>query len=224
MAFLKTGKTYLRSDFDFDLNKQKLLEKPPLDKWVNNDKADEEIKKIIEKEKEDLRERLDPRAIYKVKKRDDTDIEDYSPPKKLINSNLLCIGLVTLGENIYKTSKDKEIGLKGLIIDTTENIMLEEVIKKVGSQIKKTANEENLNTTRLLQPGSGKNDWETPNQEFIIKNIDSSKIGVKLTSNYLLKPIKSLSFVIGVDKNIENVESIFSCKGCQRYDCPYRKE
>lgn len=207
-------------EMEIDLNKEKLLREPPLSKWTENQKSREKIEMILE----DLPSKLtsiSPKAIYNILDREKTDIEDYSPPEPILDAEYLAVGIVTIGE------QDRERGrrnnLEYLVRDTLENIVLNRSIREVVKSIKEDTRG-GLKMTRLLSPGSGRIDWGIENQEFIFKNLDSEKIGVRVKSGCVINPPKSVSFLIGLGRNIKQPDNPFSCKGCERMDCPYRSE
>ena len=76
--------------------------------------------------------------------------------------------------------------------------------------------------TKCFSPSSG--DWDISQQKNIFQIIPANKIGVKLTDSFMIIPKKSLSWAIGMGKNIlkpskdDNFHRI-----CQVVNCQYRK-
>ncbi|OKY78050.1 MAG: Vitamin B12 dependent methionine synthase, activation domain [Candidatus Methanohalarchaeum thermophilum] len=217
-------------DIPFELQTDEVLENPPFTKWAQNEKTKMKVRDIVSRVKEDVLSYTKPRSIQKVLPKKNTEIKAYSPPKGLLDSDHLAVGVVTIGAEIYENpirknkSRDDRASLEMLVIDAIENIALEKSFRKVALEIKSEATDNGLNTTRIVPPGSGRVDWGIENQEFIFNLINAGKINVELKKTNAISPQKSLSFVIGIGKEIKNIENIFSCEGCERIDCPYRVE
>ena len=45
---------------------------------------------------------------------------------------------------------------------------------------------------------------------------------MELTDHFLMKPSKSVSFVIGIGADVKQATHPFSCEECDRLDCAYR--
>ncbi len=204
-------------EIEIDLTKEKILKEPPLSNWGENRESFEKIEKTLEELLGKLSSEISPKAIYDVIDRKKTDVEDYSPTKPVLKSEYLAFGIVTLEDR----ERCESSSLEGLMIDTIENVALNQAVRKVVNIIEENK-EEGLKMTRLLSPGSGRTGWEIENQELIFKNLDASKIGVSLKPSFAIDPPKSVSFLIGLGEDITQPENVFSCKGCERVECPYR--
>lgn len=206
-------------EIDIDLTKEKILKEPPLSKWGKNRKSFEKIEKLLEKLLKKLSYKISPKAIYDIKEREKTDIENYSPTKPVLKSEYLAFVIVTLG----KREKTEGSSLETLVIDAIENFALNQATRKVVDLIEENK-KEGLKMSRLLSPGSGRIGWEIENQELIFKNLDASKFGVSLKPSFAIDPPKSISFLIGLGEDITQPENVFSCEGCERVECSYRIE
>lgn len=206
---------------EIDLQKERILKNPPFSRWIKSGESQYKLEKLVEKLWKEVKSYLSPQAIYRILRREKTDINKYSPPEPLLKAEFLVVGIVTIGEQVEKNPKSKFL-LESLVIDALENVALIQAQREVVEFIKKKAEQEDLKMTRIIPPGSGRINWGTENQEFIFKNLEPEKIGVQLTSSYSMKPIKSISFVIGLGGNIEQAKELFSCEGCKRLDCSYR--
>ncbi|KXB05417.1 hypothetical protein AKJ49_00855 [candidate division MSBL1 archaeon SCGC-AAA382A03] len=192
-----------------------IFERPPFSNW----KESQTTKELVEELTGEVESRLNPRSIYTIIERKNTDLEKYSPPPLLLECELLVIGITTIGEEGKKSEYSTS---EGFIVDALENTALSSAYRKTVRMIEEIANERGLKMTRVVSPGSGNIDWETKNQEFIYKNLEAEKIGIQMTPEKLFNPRKSISFVIGLDKDIKEPKELFSCKGCERVDCDYR--
>jgi len=92
----------------------------------------------------------------------------------------------------------------------------------IQSLVCQEAKEQNFQTTKYFSPGSG--NWDISQQKNIFQIIPADKIGVKLTESYMMVPKKSLSWVIGIGKEIIiPSKGNDSCKTCLAENCPFRK-
>ena len=208
------------NDLEIHLDKTKLYETPPFSRWKEG-KTKEQLDEILEGLIKKVETEHTPHAMYRIIKREKTNIGDYSAPEPLLNSDYLAIGIETIGED-----KDGREGssFETMVKDALKNVLLNEVLRRVVDGIAEMAKDKDLNTTRVISPGSGRVDWGVENQEFVFENLDGDEIGVRLTSTKAIYPQKSTSFVLGIGKEIEQAKDLYSCRGCERMDCDYRVE
>ncbi len=214
-------RTKIFSDMEIGFKKETILENPPFSNWFRNEESRERLEKILDQLMNEVRSYVKPRAVLRVLRREETDIDRYDPPEPLLNSEFLAVGVVTIGETAGKGLNADKL-YDSLVIDALENVALIEAERKVVLHLKGMADQEGLNTTRMVPPGSGRINWGTENQGFIFKNLEADKIGVVLTPSFVMVPKKSVSFVMGLGHDVEQAKDLFSCAGCDRLDCPYR--
>jgi len=155
------------------------------------------------------------------------DIHKDSLPSPIQDASFLAFGLVTVGPAIeQEVEKLRETGrlLDSMILDALGSAAVSELCERVAYRVFDWAEEHGLNASRAFEPGSGASRWPLENQRLIFANVRADEIGVRLTSHLLMRPIKSLSFLIGIGTEIKQASAPFSCQGCQRTDCPYRYE
>ena len=101
---------------------------------------------------------------------------------------------VTIGSAI-EAKRDSLIAEKetfaAIVFDAAGSVAVEELITAVNKQL-----QEKENTTKRFSPGYG--DWNLSSQTDFLKWIGAEKIGITLTPNFLMKPEKSVSAIIGV--------------------------
>ncbi len=218
---LMDEQTQIFRDIEVDLGKENVLKSPPFTRWIKNQESQVKLENLVDEMRNDIKKVITPQAIFKIIPREKTDIEKYTPPEPLLKSNFLAVGIVTLRG---RTNGDLKVGslMESLIIDSLKNVVLIQAQREIAGQIAKIAERESLKTTRAVPPGSGSMNWGIENQEFIFKNLESEQIGVQLTPSLIMKPTKTISFVMGLGHNIEQAKNLFSCEGCNRIDCDYR--
>jgi len=111
-----------------------------------------------------------------------------------------------------------------MILDALGSATVSDLSERVAYRVFDWAEENKLNASRAFEPGSGANRWSLENQHFMFANVQANQIGVSLTPHLLMRPLKTLSFLMGIGTEIEQASAPFSCQGCQRTDCQYRYE
>ena len=165
-------------------------------------------------------------AVYKVcyieaRFEDTIRIDGIQFTSKLLRHNLGKVGrvfpyAVTIGDKIedkIRTCKDQ---LKKYFLDTIANIALSEAGKYLEDKLRFGYALDGLSS---MIPGSLK-DWPIEEQRklFSILGDVEDSIGVRLTENFLMIPVKSLSGIC-----FPTEIPFYSCQLCPRKNCPSRK-
>ena len=148
--------------------------------------------------------------------------------KSIINqlkgASRLLVGVVTIGDFLEK--KVSELFSQGeypraLALDAVGTVAVEDFSRGVRKLARQEVKEQGFKTSRHFSPGySG---WEVSQQEIIFKSISVDNIGVKLTKGYMMLPQKSLSWAIGIGKEIITPsEEDNNCGNCQFKYCNYK--
>lgn len=110
--------------------------------------------------------------------------------------------------------------VRGLALYGVGSAAVEALANAACSYFEKEAEKSGLQTTIPLSPGMIGWDVEQ-GQPQIFSLVDGSKIGVELTERCMMLPLKSLSMVIGVGKNLEQKGLV--CDFCEvRQVCKYQ--
>jgi hypothetical protein len=163
--------------------------------------------------------------IYRVEEAVNFHKDDLPAPVQDVS--FLVFGLVTGGSAIEQEAERlRETGrlLDSMILDALGSAAVSELCERVAYRVFDWAEERGLNASHAFEPGSGASHWPLENQRLIFANVGADEIGVRLTSHLLMRPRKTLSFLMGIGTEIEQASTPFSCQGCQRVDCPYRYE
>ncbi|MEA2022592.1 MAG: vitamin B12 dependent-methionine synthase activation domain-containing protein [Candidatus Caldatribacteriota bacterium] len=197
------------------------------------------ILQIIEEEIERACNLYKPQGIYdsfKIKSmsfsKKRVDLENHfsfsfnnSVTDFLKGADYLVLGVVTIGDiledKISEYFNRKEYP-RGLALDTIGTVAVRYLSQYVISIICRESKEKNLQTTKRFTPGTA--EWDISEQKYIFEMIPAYKIGVELTNSFMMTPQKSLSWAIGVGKNILRLsKDDNSCRICQAIDCQYRQ-
>lgn len=155
------------------------------------------------------------------------DIRKDDLPAPIQDASFLAFGLVTVGPAIeQEAERQRETGrlLDSMILDALGSATVSELCERAAYRVFDWAEEHGLNASRAFEPGSGASCWPLENQHLIFANLRAEQIGVELTSHMLMRPGKTLSFLMGISAEMEQASTPFSCQGCRRTDCPYRCE
>ena len=143
----------------------------------------------------------------------------------LKGTSYLAFGLSTIGNNLEEKVAElfaKNEYPKAMALDAVGTVASKFLSNYVKSLICQEAKEQNFQTTKYFNPGSC--DWNINQQKIIFQIIPADKIGVKLTESYMMIPKKSLSWVIGIGKEIIiPSKGDDSCKNCLAENCQFRK-
>ena len=144
----------------------------------------------------------------------------------LKGTTYLVLGVATIGSSLE--NKVSEFFTKGeypraVALDAVGTVSVRSLSNYMRSLVCQEAKEQNLQTTKYFSPGSA--DWDISQQKNIFQIIPVDKIGVKLTESYMMVPQKSLSWIIGIGKNITifSNKNDNSCQICQATNCQFRK-
>ncbi len=169
-----------------------------------------------------------PRTLSRICKMGEAvNLHKNDLPTPIQGASFLAFGLVTVGPAIEKEAERlRETGrlLDSMILDALGSAAVSELCERLGYRLFGWAHERNLNASRAFEPGSGASHWPLENQRLIFANLHAEEIGVRLTSHLLMRPTKTLSFLMGIGSEVEQAFTPFSCQGCVRLDCPYRYE
>jgi hypothetical protein len=143
----------------------------------------------------------------------------------LKGTRYLAFGLSTIGNQLEEKVVElfaKNEYPKAMALDAVGTVASKFLSNYIQSVICQEAKEQNFQTTKYFSPGSG--DWNISQQKNIFQIIPAGKIGVKLTESYMMIPKKSLSWVIGMGKEIIiPSKGDDSCKTCLAENCQFRK-
>jgi len=143
----------------------------------------------------------------------------------LKGASYLVLGVATIGSSL----ENKVSGLfsqgeypQAIALDAVGTVSVRSLSNYMRSLVCREAKEQNFQVTEYFSPGSA--DWDISQQKNIFQMIPVDKIGVKLTETYMMIPQKSLSWIIGIGKNITiTAKYVHSCQICQATNCQFRE-
>lgn len=152
-------------------------------------------------------------------------IVDFSAQKIVINqvrkSEKTALFLCTAGPEIGEWSKQlmsEGETLKGYIIDVVGSEIVESAMDSIQSSLEEEMKHQGLFITNRYSPGYC--GWNVSEQQKLFTFFPDDFCGVKLSDTSLMYPIKSVSGIIGIGKDVE--KNNYPCKLCDDKNCIYR--
>jgi hypothetical protein len=136
-------------------------------------------------------------------------------------SDTLAVFLCTAGEEIgirsRKAMQERDF-LKGYIYDVIGSEIVEAAADLMQSDLEKTIVASGEKITNRYSPGYC--GWDVAEQHKLFQLMPENFCGIKLTPSALMDPVKSISGIIGIGKNVRN--NPYTCRLCNQEDCVYR--
>jgi hypothetical protein len=137
-------------------------------------------------------------------------------------SDSIAIFLCTAGKEIgirsreYMAEKDL---LKGFVYDIIGSEIVEAAADLMQAELGEAMIRSGKKITNRYSPGYC--GWDVADQHNIFKLVNSGFCGIRLTESALMDPVKSISGIIGIGKDVKL--SPYTCKMCNMTDCIYRR-
>lgn len=141
---------------------------------------------------------------------------------ELKNSEEVAFFIATAGEAI--SAKSEELmhagdAMQGYIYDVLGSFIAEGASEKIHHKIKTEATKRGMCVTNRYSPGYC--NWQTNDQHKLFSLFKGNTCGVALTDSALMKPVKSVSGIIGVGHKVRF--RTYQCDICKMKQCNYRK-
>ena len=175
-----------------------------------------------------------PKAGYKIfdidrsiKKPDGIYIEThFFKMEKIITSQIkksdkVAVFVCTIGPAMEVWSKElfnHGDSILGYIVDTVASAAVESAADYLHDQIGNAAHEERLKITNRYSPGYC--NWSVSDQHLLFSLLPKNFCGISLTESALMMPVKSVSGIIGIGRDVKRMKYI--CDKCAVPDCAYR--
>lgn len=141
--------------------------------------------------------------------------------KEYRNSENYALFICTAGSGISQRSQELLTGenpVLGYVFDILGSMIVETATDLLQSEIKQFANAKNMAITNRYSPGYCK--WSVADQHKLFSFFPDNCCGISLTDSALMHPIKSVSGIIGLGKEVKFRE--YTCDLCSQVDCFHR--
>ena len=130
--------------------------------------------------------------------------------------------ICTAGERISQRSKelmDAGALMEGYVTDVIGSVAVEKAMDRIAEQLKTEVAYRGLFTSNRYSPGYC--NWSVEDQHKLFALFPPDFCGVKLSESSLMHPIKSVSGIIGIGKDVELKD--YQCFRCNDKNCIYGK-
>jgi hypothetical protein len=137
-------------------------------------------------------------------------------------SDSAALFLCTVGEEIgIRSKKEMKEGdlMKGYIYDVVGSETVEAAADLMHNDLEKNMNNSGESVTNRFSPGYC--GWPVAEQHKLFRLMPDNFCGIRLTPSALMDPIKSVSGIIGIGKNVKRAP--YTCNLCDMKDCIYRR-
>ena len=149
------------------------------------------------------------------------NLELFNPGRIIIdqlqNVTDLAVFIATLGDkfDLYVRSNKQIDLLRAYIIDTIGSLMVEKAVDLLELQINDLALTRKEKCSNRFSPGYCQ--WDVEEQRQLFNLLPAEFNWVTLQPSFLMTPLKSVSGIIGLGKNVKKVE--YQCAICQMTTC-----
>jgi len=153
-------------------------------------------------------------------------VAQHGLPAGIRQADALGIGLCTAGEEIdLGAARLRADGqwIDAWIWDTCGIAALANLADNLAREMWAWALARGARASAAYAPGVASGAWALSHQRLIFQLLPADQIGVCLTPNLWMHPVKSRSFVVGIGERIAQAETPFDCSDCNDGACVYRQ-
>ena len=143
--------------------------------------------------------------------------------KELRNAESVAFFICTAGEKLSRCSQELLKGdhpVLGYILDLMGSMIVEAATDELQKEIKQKAQKDGLQITNRYSPGYCK--WSVADQHKLFSFFPSNCCGIRLTDSSLMHPVKSVSGLIGIGKEVKFRD--YTCELCNQVDCFHKNQ
>lgn len=129
--------------------------------------------------------------------------------------------ICTVGEQLSDlTSRLMKEGdfLRGYVVDVLANVAVDLAMDRIQDDLAEQVKRKGWKITNRYSPGYC--DWDIAEQQKLFSLLPGNFMGVHLTESSLMQPIKSVSGIIGLGREVRF--NTYTCNLCNDKDCIYR--
>lgn len=200
----------------------------------SNGPSDIMVSELVDKKIQQAVNMISPRAGFIVKKLDKLLVKEGWLSvnntdffiQKVISSQLkkaeyLAFFAATIGSDLEKLSRNllgNAEPLEGYILDLIGSEAAEGIATIAHKAIESTISKKGMSVTNRFSPGYC--NWNIREQFKLFTILPGKKLGISLTDSAFMSPIKSVSGIVGIGKEVQHRPYI--CSKCDNKKCIYR--
>lgn len=148
---------------------------------------------------------------------------DYTITKYLQEADIYAIMVASVGAELDAWIQEKRLAndiMEAFIADALGSLIVEAIVSYGLASLTEKMKFNQLKTSNSYSPGYC--GWNVREQQLLFSLLPQVFCGISLTDSSLMLPIKSVSSLIGIGRNIE--KKPYGCSICQRKECFKKKE
>jgi len=130
----------------------------------------------------------------------------------------LCTAGAEIGIRSKKAMQERDF-LKGYIYDVVGSEIVEAATDIMQEDLEKSMLDSGMKITNRYSPGYC--GWDVAEQHKLFELVPENFCGIQLSPSALMDPVKSVSGIIGIGKNVRYNQ--YTCGMCEMDDCLYRR-
>ena len=143
--------------------------------------------------------------------------------KHLEKSSSVAVFACTVGKEVSEWAASihkKGNSVLSYLIDSLGSIAVESAMDQIQAKLKENMAKKGLLITNRYSPGYC--GWDTQEQKHLFGLLPEKFCGISLTESMLMKPIKSVSWMVGIGREVRHRK--YSCNFCNDTHCVYRNK
>jgi len=196
---------------------------------------DQPIREILEEVFKDCHRLLRPRAVYvqteawvlrkSIRLANGLSLRNPDGARAWHKASQLATVVCTIGPALER--RVSELSAQGastaaLMLDGIGSVAAESVADHVNRRICRDAAHQGLRVGPRLSPGYGT--WPIEDQRVIFTIVPAERIGVHLNDQGMMIPMKSISFCVGLGRDLPEDGVTDPCQHCNLKNCRYRRQ
>ena len=136
----------------------------------------------------------------------------------------IAVFILTIGNRLEETVgqlADDNLIVEAYVLDAIGSSVTDSLADLVQENIRNEVRAHGLCISRRFSPGYC--DWDISQQEIVFPALNGESSGVFLSDEFMMKPQKSISGIIGIGLCDSGVDSYNPCKICNKRNCPGRR-
>jgi hypothetical protein len=129
----------------------------------------------------------------------------------------ICTAGPVVGEMSRQSMKDGDL-LRGYVYDVIGTEIVEAAADRMQEEMRKSMAALGIEITNRFSPGYC--GWDVAEQHKLFSFFKDNFCGITLTESALMNPVKSVSGIIGIGRNVRYMP--YQCKLCDDKNCLYR--
>nr|MBC7245625.1 hypothetical protein [Chloroflexota bacterium] len=138
---------------------------------------------------------------------------------QLARAEQIAVAICTIGSRLEEEASRAFAagqGVMGFLYDSAGSLAVSHMAREVVQQVQERAKQQGQKASFPISPGSA--DCTLEDQRVVFDLLPAQRIGVRLTDSLLMVPLKSVSLLIGLGRDLPTTHDLAQCDFCERRD------